>query len=161
MSRRRLAICSRALTASSSAACSSLRAASHSAPDTTRGLIGLLRPTVGSVRHRQQVGRTRPQNSPPPRGTLRGKGSICQERVEHLPHWLRVAVHDRCGCLYVPGGVKVLPVQREPCLSGQLLEEGPLGPPVTLTERMNRVDLAKVEGQPVDERGPFQPPQEI
>jgi hypothetical protein len=49
----------------------------------------------------------------------------------------------------------VLPVQREPRVTGELLEEGPLGPAVALTERMNRVDLAQVEGQPVDERPPF------
>ena len=69
--------------------------------------------------------------------------SVRHERVEHLPHGLHVAAYDRCGWLDVAGSVKVLPGERVPSLAGELLEEGPLGPPVALTKRMNRVDLAR------------------
>ena len=55
----------------------------------------------------------------------------------------------------------MLPVKREPRFASELLEEGSLGPPAALTERMNRVDLAQVEGQPVEERASFQASQEI
>jgi len=41
-------------------------------------------------------------------------------------------------------------------VAGELLEEGPLDPPVALAERMDRVDLAQVVGQPCDERFPVQ-----
>ena len=41
-------------------------------------------------------------------------------------------------------------------VAGELLEESPLGPPVALAERMDRVDLAEVVGQPCDERFPVQ-----
>jgi choline dehydrogenase-like flavoprotein len=52
--------------------------------------------------------------------------SVRHERVEHLPHGLHVnvAAHDRCGCLDIAGSVKVLPGEREPCIAGELLEEG-------------------------------------
>jgi hypothetical protein len=50
----------------------------------------------------------------------------------------------------------VLPVKIESRVAGELLEEGALGPPVALAERMDRVDLAQVEGQPVNERASFQ-----
>jgi hypothetical protein len=82
--------------------------------------------------------------------------SVRHERVEHLPHRLHVAAHDRCRCLDVPDGVKVLPAEVESRVAGELLEEGALGPPVALAERMDRVDLAQVEGQPVNERASFQ-----
>lgn len=65
-------------------------------------------------------------------------------------------MHDRCRCLDVAGSFKVLAVKSEPGVLGELLEEGSLGPPVAFTERMNRVDLAQVVGQPVDERATFQ-----
>jgi hypothetical protein len=81
-------------------------------------------------------------------------GFVSHERVEHPPHRFRVAVHDRRRCLDVPVGVEVLPVKREPRVAGELLEEGPLGPPVALTERANRVDLAQVEGQTLLRRTP-------
>jgi hypothetical protein len=68
--------------------------------------------------------------------------SVCYECVEHLSHRLCIAAHDRCGCLDVPGGVKALPVKGEPRVAGELLEEGSLGPPVALAERVNRVDLS-------------------
>ena len=41
-------------------------------------------------------------------------------------------------------------------VAGELLEEGPLGPPVALAERMDRVDLAQVIGLPCHERFPVQ-----
>jgi hypothetical protein len=55
----------------------------------------------------------------------------------------------------------VLPGERELCIAGELLEEGPLGPPVALTKRMNRVDLAQVIGQPAGKRATFQATQEV
>ena len=47
------------------------------------------------------------------------------------------------------------------CLAGELPEEGPLGRPVALAERMDRVDLAQVAGQPCGERFAVQVPKEI
>ena len=82
--------------------------------------------------------------------------SVLHERGEHLPHRLHVAAHERCRCLDVPDGVEVLPVKVESRVAGELLEEGALGPPVALAERMDGVDLAQVEGQPVNERTSFQ-----
>ena len=43
---------------------------------------------------------------------------------------------------------------------GELLEESTLGPHVALAERMDRVDLAQVVGQPSDKRLPAQVTQE-
>src|ERR1019366_2258446 len=82
--------------------------------------------------------------------------SVRDERVEHLPHGLRVAAHDRGGGLDVPGGVEMLPGECVARVAGELLEQGPLGPPVALAERMDRVDLAQAVGQPCDERFPVQ-----
>jgi hypothetical protein len=61
------------------------------------------------------------------------------ERVEHLPHRFWVAAHDRGGGLDVAGGIKVLPGEREPGAAGERREEGPLRPPVALSERGERV----------------------
>src|SRR6266851_9210770 len=46
-------------------------------------------------------------------------------------------------------------------VAGKLLEEGALGPPVTLAERMDRVDLAQIVGRPCDEWLPVQVTQEV
>ena len=70
---------------------------------------------------------------------------------EHLAHRFWIAAHDRGGGLDVAGGIKVLPGEREPGVTGELPEEGPLRPPVALAERMQGVDLAQVIGQPPDE----------
>jgi hypothetical protein len=51
--------------------------------------------------------------------------------------------------------VEVLPGQREPRIVGKLLEEGALGPAVSLAERVDGVDLTEVIDQPVDECGGF------
>jgi hypothetical protein len=59
-----------------------------------------------------------------------------------LRHRLCVAAHDRGGSLDVAAGIKVLPGERIPGVVGELLEEGPLSPPVALAERMQGVDLA-------------------
>jgi hypothetical protein len=64
--------------------------------------------------------------------------------------------HRLDGGLDVSGGVEVLPGECVAFLAGELLEEGPLGPPVALAERMDRVDLAQVVGQPCGERFPVQ-----
>jgi hypothetical protein len=50
----------------------------------------------------------------------------------------------------------VLPGECVAHLAGELLKERPLGPPVALAERMDRVDLAQVVGQLCDERFPVQ-----
>ena len=55
----------------------------------------------------------------------------------------------------------MLPVEREPSVAGELLKEGSLGPSVAFAERMDRVDLTQVEGQPVDERASFQAAQDV
>ena len=55
----------------------------------------------------------------------------------------------------------MLPGESVACLAGELLEEGSLGPSVALAERMDRVDLAQVVGQPGDERFPVQVTKEI
>ena len=70
--------------------------------------------------------------------------AVPDERVEHLPHRFWVGPHDRGGGLDVADGIKVLPGEREPGVAGELPEEGPLRPPVALTERMQCVDLAQV-----------------
>jgi hypothetical protein len=79
-------------------------------------------------------------------------GAVPDEGVEHLAHRFGVAAHDRGGNLDVAAGIKVLPGEREPGVSGKLPEESPLRPPVALAEWMQCVDLAKVIGQPPDER---------
>jgi hypothetical protein len=79
-------------------------------------------------------------------------GAVPDERVEHLPHRFWVAAHDHGGGLDVAGGIKVLPGEREPGAAGELREEGPLRPPVALSERVQGVDLTQVAGQPPDER---------
>jgi hypothetical protein len=79
-------------------------------------------------------------------------GTVPDEHIEHLAHRPGVAAHDRGGGLDVAGGIKTLPGERESGAAGELLEEGPLCPPVSLTERVQGVDLAEVAGQPPEER---------
>src|ERR1700729_3391128 len=88
-------------------------------------------------------------------------GSVRDESVEHLPHGLRVAAHDGDGGLDVLGSVEMLPGERVTRLSDKLLEQRPLGPPVALAERMDRVHLAQVVGQTFDECIPLQVTKEI
>jgi hypothetical protein len=55
----------------------------------------------------------------------------------------------------------MLPGEREPGVAGKLPEEGPLGPPVTLAERMHCVDLTQLIGQPPNEHVVTHAPQAV
>jgi hypothetical protein len=66
------------------------------------------------------------------------------EFVQHPPHWTRVAAHECVRGRDVTLGVEPLPVQHEPGVCGELLEEGALRPTVALAERVDGVDLAQV-----------------
>src|SRR5580700_5404020 len=88
ISRRRLAICCRVRTASSSAACSSLLAATHSAAGTTRGrLIALLRPHGGLRTHLMCAWTNRdPELIAPGRAMLQGgrEAEVREQLGEHI-----------------------------------------------------------------------------
>jgi hypothetical protein len=89
------------------------------------------------------------------------KSALSNEFVEHPAHRCGIAVHDGDGRLEVSVHVEVLPVEHVPGIAGELLEEGALCPAVALAERVDRVDLAKVVGQPIEELLACQVPEEV
>jgi hypothetical protein len=86
---------------------------------------------------------------------------LSDEFVEHLSHGGRVTAHDGGRCRDVAVGVKVLPVENEARIAGELVKERALGPAVALAEWVDGVDLTKVVGETLGERIPGKAAQEV
>lgn len=71
------------------------------------------------------------------------------------------SLHRRCRGIDVVLRVDELPVELVAGVGGQLGEEGALGAPVAVAKRMQRVDIAEVVGEPVDEGLAIEPAESI
>jgi hypothetical protein len=69
------------------------------------------------------------------------------EFVEHFTHGCWAPIHDGVRSRNISVGVEALPVENKSGFACELLAERSLGSTIAFTERVDGVDLAKVEGQ--------------